>query len=50
MAVTNTASLTATLQVAAPEWMAVLDVKDMFFMVPVQEEEKPKFAFTWEGT
>ncbi|NXH46543.1 TF29 protein, partial [Dicaeum eximium] len=28
----------------------VLDIKDMFFMVPIQEEDKPKFAFTWEGT
>ncbi|KFV97971.1 hypothetical protein N327_00594, partial [Fulmarus glacialis] len=27
---------------------AVLDVRDMFFMVPLQEEKK-KFAFTWEG-
>ena len=29
--------------------MAVLDVRDMFFMVPLQEEDKEKFAFTWEG-
>ncbi|NWW73103.1 TF26 protein, partial [Climacteris rufus] len=29
---------------------AVLDIKDMFFMVPILEEDKPKFAFTWEGT
>lgn len=29
--------------------MAALDVKDTFFMVPLQEEDKEKFAFTWEG-
>ncbi|KFW06045.1 hypothetical protein N327_07143, partial [Fulmarus glacialis] len=28
---------------------AALDVKDMFFMVPLQETDKEKFAFTWEG-
>ncbi|KFQ51011.1 hypothetical protein N334_10554, partial [Pelecanus crispus] len=28
---------------------AALDVKGMFFMVPLQEEEKDRFAFTWEG-
>ncbi|KFQ66810.1 hypothetical protein N334_10422, partial [Pelecanus crispus] len=28
---------------------AVLDTKDMFFMVPLQEQDKPHFAFTWEG-
>lgn len=29
--------------------MAVLDVKGTFFMIPLQEEDKKKFAFTWEG-
>ncbi|KFP67937.1 hypothetical protein N322_00831, partial [Cariama cristata] len=28
---------------------AVLDVREMFFMVPLQEEDKEKFTFTWEG-
>ncbi|KAF1407180.1 Retrovirus-related Pol polyprotein from transposon 17.6, partial [Spheniscus mendiculus] len=28
---------------------AALDVKDMFFMVPLKEEDKEKFGFTWEG-
>ncbi|KFM08935.1 hypothetical protein AS27_14727, partial [Aptenodytes forsteri] len=28
---------------------AALDVKVMFFMVPLKEEDKEKFAFTWEG-
>uniref|UniRef100_A0A8C3K9U4 ribonuclease H n=1 Tax=Calidris pygmaea TaxID=425635 RepID=A0A8C3K9U4_9CHAR len=48
-AVPNIATLTATLQAAAHPWMAALDVKDMFFMVPLREEDKEKFAFTWEG-
>ncbi|NWI40403.1 POL5 protein, partial [Picathartes gymnocephalus] len=25
-------------------------IKGIFFMVPIREEDKPKFAFTWEGT
>ncbi|NXH81120.1 POL5 protein, partial [Edolisoma coerulescens] len=29
---------------------AVLDINDMFLMLPIHEEDKPKFAFTWEGT
>lgn len=33
----NIASLSATLQAAAHEWMAVLDVKDIFFMVVFQD-------------
>ena len=48
-AVPNIAALTATLQAAAHPWMAVLDVKDMFFMVPLREKDREKFAFTWEG-
>lgn len=30
--------------------MAVWDIKDMIFMVPIQEDDKHKFAFAWEGT
>lgn len=48
-AVPNIATLTAMLQAAAYPWMAVLDVRDIFFMVPLQEEDKEKIAFTWEG-
>ncbi|KAK4806382.1 hypothetical protein QYF61_016232 [Mycteria americana] len=48
-AVPNIANLTATLQAAAQPWMAALDVKDMFCTVPLKEEDKEKFAFTWEG-
>ncbi|KFV44251.1 hypothetical protein N341_11433, partial [Tyto alba] len=28
---------------------AALDVKDMDFMIPLRNEDKPQFAFTWEG-
>ncbi|KFP80994.1 hypothetical protein N311_03699, partial [Apaloderma vittatum] len=28
---------------------ATLDVKDMFFMIPLQEHDKAQFAFTWKG-
>lgn len=33
----NIARVSATLQAATHEWMAVLDVKDVFFMVPFQD-------------
>lgn len=36
-------------QGAAHPWMAELDVKGMVFMVPLQEEDKRKLAFTWDG-
>ncbi|KFP35655.1 hypothetical protein N324_11589, partial [Chlamydotis macqueenii] len=28
---------------------ATINVKDMFFMVPLQPEDRDRFAFTWEG-
>ncbi|KFP58775.1 hypothetical protein N323_02251, partial [Cathartes aura] len=28
---------------------ATIDVKDIFFMVPLQEADRDRFAFTWEG-
>ncbi|NXA44210.1 TF26 protein, partial [Eudromia elegans] len=28
---------------------ATINVKDMFFMVPLQPEDQDRFAFTWEG-
>ncbi|KFQ47824.1 hypothetical protein N334_13841, partial [Pelecanus crispus] len=28
---------------------AMVDVKDKFFMVPLQPEDQDRFAFTWEG-
>lgn len=37
-------------QVAAHPWMASRHVKAVFFLVPLREEDKPQFAFTWEGT
>lgn len=27
-----------------------MDVKGMFFMIPLREQDKPQFAFTWERT
>ena len=29
--------------------MATLDIKEMFFMIPLQEQDKDQFAFTWKG-
>ncbi|KAM6042944.1 LOW QUALITY PROTEIN: cytosolic phospholipase A2 gamma-like [Theristicus caerulescens] len=29
--------------------MATTDVKDMFFMVPLQPQDQDRFAFTWKG-
>ena len=29
--------------------MATTDVKNMFFTMPIQEEDRDCFAFTWEG-
>ncbi|GAB0208878.1 pol-like protein ENS-3 [Grus japonensis] len=37
------------IQAAAHAWMVTLDVKDIFFMMLLREEDKPQFAFTWEG-
>ena len=43
------ATLTATFQAATHPQMVARDVKDMFFMVLLQEEEKRKLASTWDG-
>ena len=48
-AVPNISPVVAAIQVAAYLWMAALDVKDMFPMIPLRDEDKPQFAFTWEG-
>lgn len=45
----NIANLTATLQALAHPRMAVLDAKCMFFMVPLQDKDKKKFAVPCEG-
>lgn len=42
--VPNIAISAATLQTAALSWMAVLDVKDVFYIVCLQEEDKEEFA------
>ncbi|KFW87866.1 hypothetical protein N305_00028, partial [Manacus vitellinus] len=28
---------------------ATIDIKNMFFMVPLQEQDQERFAFTWES-
>ena len=48
-AVPNMAELRATRQEQAHQIMATIDVKDMPFMVPSQEQDQERFAFTWEG-
>lgn len=45
----NITSLVTVIQAAAHPWMAALDVKDTFFMIPLREQNKTQFAFTWEG-
>lgn len=47
-AVPNTAKLIATIQEWAHSILEPTDVKDMFFMVPLQETDRDCFAFTWE--
>ncbi|XP_063996998.1 uncharacterized protein LOC135173782 [Pogoniulus pusillus] len=48
-AVPSLSSTVTAIQAASHTWMATLDMKDMFFMVPLREEDKPQFAFTWQG-
>lgn len=48
-AVPNIGELIAAIQEQSHPVMAVIDVKDMFFMVPLQPEDQDCFAFTWEG-
>ncbi|GAB0208996.1 pol-like protein ENS-3 [Grus japonensis] len=48
-AVPNIAELVTQIEGASHPWMATLDVKDMFFMIPLQEHDKAEFAFTWKG-
>ncbi|NXO54347.1 POL5 protein, partial [Aramus guarauna] len=48
-AVPNIAELVTQIQGASHPWMATLDVKDLFFMIPLQEHDKAQFAFTWKG-
>lgn len=49
-AVLSITSVVTAIHVAAHPWVATLDVKDMIFMVPLREEDKPQFAFSWKGT
>uniref|UniRef100_K7EZ27 ribonuclease H n=1 Tax=Pelodiscus sinensis TaxID=13735 RepID=K7EZ27_PELSI len=48
-AVPNIASIVNTIQTWNKQWLAVLDIKDMFFMVPLQPADQNRFAFTWKG-
>lgn len=48
-AVPNLAELITLIQEKAHSIMATIDVKDMFFMIPLQPEDMDRFAFTWEG-
>ena len=48
-AIPNMSSVVAAIQAAAHLWMAALDVKDTFFMIPLRDEDKPQFVFTWGG-
>lgn len=48
-AVPSIADVTTQLNAASFPWMAVIDVKDMFFMIPLCEADRERFAFTWQG-
>lgn len=48
-AVPNTAELISIIQEQAHNIIATIDVKDMFFVVPLQKEDQNSFAFPWEG-
>jgi len=48
-AVPSIAELITQIQGVSHTWMAILDVKDTFFMVPLQEHDKAQFPFTWKG-
>lgn len=48
-AVPNIAKLIATIQEWACSILETIDVKDMFFVVPLLEADKNYFAFIWEG-
>ena len=49
VAVPNIAELISTIQEQAHPILATIDMKDMFFMVPLQENDQNRFAFTREG-
>ena len=45
----NIAELISTVQQHAHPILATIDVKAMFFTVPLQPDDKSRFAFTCEG-
>lgn len=48
-AVPNIKELVNHLQGAPHSWMATLDVKYIFFVIPLQEHNKACFTFSWKG-
>jgi len=46
--VPNIAEINSTILEHMHQILATIDVKDMFFMVPLQPEDQTRFAFTWE--
>jgi len=48
-AVPNIAEVISTIQEHAHPILATIDVKDMFFMVPLQPKDQTHFTFTREG-
>jgi len=48
-AVPNLSELIVAIQEKAHPIMASVDVKDMFFMIPLRPDDQLHFAFTWEG-
>lgn len=48
-AVPNLAELIATIQEQVHPILANIDVKGMFFTVTLEEADRDRFAFTWEG-
>lgn len=47
-AITNIAELITTIQEQADQILVTIDVKDTFFMVPLQETGTDLFAFAWD--
>lgn len=47
--VPNIAELIATMQKQSHQILATVDVKDVFFTVPLREANRDSFAFTYEG-
>ncbi|KYO42385.1 pol-like protein ENS-3 [Alligator mississippiensis] len=42
-------ALTENIRCYGPQWMGFMDIKDMFFAIPVHEDHWSLLAFTWLG-